>query len=93
MISGTLGEAAIVFVTTGPIFLNQGMSFSTAIYALVYRHLLIFLHNLPIVVIAMFVFSVPTGATALLALVGFALLLLLLVWASYIVAIACLRFS
>src|SRR5258708_15937800 len=29
MISGTLTEAATVFASTGPIFLNQGMSFST----------------------------------------------------------------
>jgi ABC-type polysaccharide/polyol phosphate export permease len=92
MISGVLAEATTVFVTAGPFFLNQGMSFSTAIYALVYRHLLIFLHNLPIVIIAMLVFSVPIGATALLALAGLALLLLLLVWASYVAAIACLRF-
>src|SRR5215470_3133302 len=35
MVSGTLAEAATLFASTGPIFLNQGMSFSTAIYALV----------------------------------------------------------
>jgi len=52
MITGTLGEAATLFPSNGSIFLNQGMSFSTAIYALVYRHLLIFLHNVPIIVIA-----------------------------------------
>jgi lipopolysaccharide transport system permease protein len=92
MISGTLTEAATVFVTAGPIFLNQGMSLSTAIYALIYRHVLILLHNLPIVVIAIIAFSVPTGPTGLLALVGLALLLLLLLWASYVVAIACVRF-
>src|SRR5215470_12513952 len=39
MISGTLGEATTMFISTGPIFLNQGTSFSTAIYSLVYRHL------------------------------------------------------
>ncbi len=92
IISGTLGEAATVFVSTGPIFQNQGMSFSTAIYALVYRHLVIFLHNLPIIVIAIVFFSVPVGGICLVALAGFGLLVVALVWNSYLVAIACVRF-
>jgi ABC-type polysaccharide/polyol phosphate export permease len=92
MISGTLTDAATVFVSTGPIFLNQGMSFSTAIYALVYRHLLIFAHNLPIIVIAMLLFSVPAGPVCLVALPGFGSLVLALIWTSYLIAIACVRF-
>jgi ABC-type polysaccharide/polyol phosphate export permease len=92
MISGTLAEATTLFASTGPIFLNQGMSFSTAIYALVYRHLLIFLHNFPIILIAMLLFSPPAGAICLVALPGFCLLVLALIWTSYMVAIACVRF-
>jgi ABC-type polysaccharide/polyol phosphate export permease len=92
MISGTLVEAATVFASTGPIFLNQGMSFSTAIYSLVYRHLLIFLHNLPIIMIAILLFSVPVGGISLVAVPGLALLIFSLVWTSYLVAIACVRF-
>jgi ABC-type polysaccharide/polyol phosphate export permease len=92
MISGTLSEAATVFPSNGSIFLNQGMSFSTAIYALVYRHLLIFLHNVPIIVITVLLFSVPVGHLAPVALLGFASLVLALVWSSYLVAIACVRF-
>src|SRR5262249_51476 len=92
MISGTLSEAATVFASTGPIFLNQGMSFSTAIYSLVYRHLLIFLHNMPTIVIAILLFSVPAGGISLVALPGFGLLVIALLWASYLVAIACVRF-
>jgi ABC-type polysaccharide/polyol phosphate export permease len=92
MITGTLGEAATVFPSNGAIFLNQGMSFSTAIYALVYRHLLIFLHNVPIIVITILLFFVPAGRIALVALLGFGFLLLALVWTSYLVAIACVRY-
>jgi ABC-type polysaccharide/polyol phosphate export permease len=91
-ISGTLTEATTVFVSTGPMFLNQGMSFSTAIYALVYRHLIIFLHNSPIILIAALLFSVSAGGISLVALPGFGLLVLALVWSSYLVAIACVRF-
>jgi len=92
IISGTLAEAATVFASTGSMFLNQGMSLSTAIYALVYRHLLIFLHNLPVIVIAILLFSMPAGPTSLIALPGFGSLVLTLVWTSYLVAIACVRF-
>ena len=92
LITGTLGEAATVFVQSGPMFLNQGMSFSTAIYALIYRNLLIFAHNLPVVVATMMIFAVPLRATAILALPGFVFLIVTLLWLGYLVAIACVRF-
>src|SRR5262252_3625532 len=92
MLSGALGEATTVFMSTGPMFLNQGMSFSTGIYGLVYRHLLILLHNVPIIVMAILLFSVPAGLICFIALPGLALLVLALVWTSYLVAIACVRF-
>ena len=92
LINGTLGEAATVFVQSGPMFLNQGMSFSTAIYALIYRNLLIFAHNLPVVAATMLIFSVPLRATAILALPGFVFLIVTLLWLGYLVAIACVRF-
>jgi ABC-type polysaccharide/polyol phosphate export permease len=92
LISGTLGEAANIFISTGPMFLNQGMSFSTAIYALICKQFIIFLHNAPIVLITMVVFMVPVKFSSLLALPGLVLILLTLVWASYFLAIICLRF-
>jgi homopolymeric O-antigen transport system permease protein len=92
LITGTVGEAATTFVQSGPMFLNQGMCFSTAIYALVYRNLLIFAHNLPIIAVAMIVFSVPLGTGALLALPGFVIMSIALLWLAYVVAIACVRF-
>jgi lipopolysaccharide transport system permease protein len=92
MINGTLAEATTTFVSTGPMFLNQGMSFSTAIYALVYRHLVILLHNLPVIVIAFLFFSVPVRGICFLVVPGIGLLVVALVWSSYLVAIACLRF-
>jgi lipopolysaccharide transport system permease protein len=92
LITGTLGEASTIFVTTGPMFLNQGMSFSTAVYGLLYKHVLILLHNLPIIAVAMAVFQVSAGAISLLVLPGLLCLLLSLLWLSYIIAIACLRF-
>ena len=92
LITGVLSEAPTVFVTAGPIFLNQGTSFATAIYALVYKHFVIFLHNLPIAAIVFLFYKVPVGATAVYSLIGLVLLVVTLVWSSYLLAIVCLRF-
>jgi ABC-type polysaccharide/polyol phosphate export permease len=92
LITGTLGEASTIFVATGHLFLNQGMSFSTAIYGLVYKHVLILLHNVPIIALTMAIFMVPLGTVSLLAVAGLLCLLLSLLWLTYIVAIACVRY-
>ncbi len=92
LISGAIGEAPTAFVSAGPIFLNQGMSFSTAIYALVFRHFLVFLHNLPIAILTVVAFPVPFGIVSLLAIPGIVLVLLSLVWSTYAIAIICVRF-
>jgi ABC-type polysaccharide/polyol phosphate export permease len=92
LITGTLAEAATVFVASGPLFLNQGMSFSTAIYGLIYKHILILLHNTPIILLALLIFDVGAGPTALLAIPGVILLLASLLWLSFIIAIACVRY-
>ena len=92
LISGLLNEAAVVLASNGPMFLNQGMSFSTAIYALVFRHALVLAHNLPVLAVVMMFFPMRWGAVTALAVPGLALLLTSLVWMSYLVAIACLRF-
>ena len=92
LINGVLSEAATVFVGVGPMFLNQGMRFSTAILALVYRHLLIFAHNAVILIVVFGWFQKPIGLSSTAALAGLLLLVITLTWCSYLVAIACTRF-
>jgi ABC-type polysaccharide/polyol phosphate export permease len=92
LISGAIADATTAFAQSAPMYLNQGMSFSTAIYALVYRNLLIFAHNAPIIVVVMILFSIKPGFASLLALPGIVILLTALVWLSYVIAIACVRF-
>jgi len=92
LISGAIADAPTAFAQSAPMYLNQGMSFSTAIYALVYRNLLIFAHNAPIIVVVMILFSIKPGFASLLALPGIVILLTALVWLSYVIAIACVRF-
>ena len=91
-ISGLITEATTALVSAGPMYLNQGMSFSTAIYALTYKHLMIFLHNAPIIGLVFLFFLYPVNANALLAIPGLALVLIALTWIGYVVAIMCLRF-
>jgi ABC-type polysaccharide/polyol phosphate export permease len=92
LITGTLGEAPLALVSAAPLFLNQGTSFSTVIFALVYRQLLIFLHNTIIVGLTLLAFRRPLGPVALLAVPGSLLLIVNLVWPSYLIAVACSRF-
>jgi ABC-type polysaccharide/polyol phosphate export permease len=92
LITGVLAEASTIFVATGPMFLNQGMSFSTAIYGLIYKHVLIFLHNIPVIALIMAAFTVPLRSINLLAAPGLLCLLLSLLWLGYVIAIACVRY-
>jgi len=91
-ISGVISDATTVFASLGGLYVNQGMSFSTAIYSLIYRHFLIFLHNLPLILAVNLLFSVPFGFATIAVFAGFALLTVALTWMSYLVAIACVRF-
>jgi len=92
LITGTLGEAPMVLIAATPIFLNQGMSFSTVVFALVYRQLLIFLHNTTIAALTLLVFQRPLGPEAFLALPGLLLLVVNLAWSAHLIAMACSRF-
>ncbi len=69
-ISGIIGEAPSVIANAGHMYLNQGMSFSTTIFAHVYRHLIIFAHNVPVIFGIFFFFWTPVTPVALLAVPG-----------------------
>jgi ABC-type polysaccharide/polyol phosphate export permease len=92
LISGTLVEATTVLTSSAALFNNQGMSFATAIYGLVFRHLFILAHNLPIVVGVFVFFQVPLKPVMLMVVPGLVLVCLILTWSGYVIAIACARF-
>ena len=92
MLTGIIGDATSVFSGSGRYFLNERMSFATAIDALLYQHVLIFLHNAVIVVLVFAVFKHPVGLEALLAIPGFCLAVFTGMWVSYVVAILCTRY-
>jgi homopolymeric O-antigen transport system permease protein len=92
MITGFIGDASTVFANTGRYFLNERMSFATAIDAMLYQHILIFLHNIVIVFLVFAIFQRPIGPQVLLAIPGFCLTVLTAMWLSYVVAILCTRY-
>jgi ABC-type polysaccharide/polyol phosphate export permease len=91
-VSAALVEATVVLTTSAALFNNQGMSFATAIYGLVFRHLFILAHNLPIIVVVFAVFRMPFDPVMLMAIPGLVLVCLILTWSSYLIATLCARF-
>jgi ABC-type polysaccharide/polyol phosphate export permease len=92
MLTGFIGDSTTVFTNGGRYFLNERMSFATAIDALLYQNILIFLHNAVIVILVFAAFQQPIGLQALLAIPGFCLAVLTAMWLSYVVAILCTRY-
>jgi ABC-type polysaccharide/polyol phosphate export permease len=91
-ISSIIGDSTSVFVKNGRFFLNQRMSFATAVLALMYQHLLVLLHNSLIVILIFTLFEKSVGIQALLAVLGFGLAVVTAFWVSYVVGMACTRY-
>jgi ABC-type polysaccharide/polyol phosphate export permease len=91
-LTGFIGDATTVFVNNNRYFINQRMSFTTAIAALLYQHVLILLHNAAIVVLVFVFFQQPVGFSALLVVPGFCLTVLTGLWLCYVIATLCARY-
>lgn len=91
-ISGVLNEAPTVFVSAGPIVHNQGIDFSTIVYGMMLKQIVILLHNLPIYLITMIIFRSFPGPAGLGALLGLGLLTIFLFGLGFMLAIVSLRF-
>ena len=91
-ISGTIAESATLFHSKSHFFINQGMDFSTAIYALGYRNAFIFLHNIPIVILIHIILDIPFNYNIIYAIPGIVILLSALTWVSYLFALLCVRY-
>ena len=90
--TGVIGEATMVMATSGNYFLNQNISFSIPIYAIIYNQLITLLHNAVIVVIVLVLFPRNLGWSIFLFIPGFLLSLVTLTWVSCTVAILCARY-
>ena len=91
-LTGVIGEATTVMSTSGNYFLNQNISFSIPIYAIIYNQLITLAHNSVIVVIVLLLFPRNPGWNILLFIPGFILTLITLIWVSCAVVILCARY-
>jgi lipopolysaccharide transport system permease protein len=91
-LTGTINDACNALIGSSHYFLNQGMSFSTPIYAAIYSQLIILLHNMIIVVLILIIFPQPLSLEMFLVIPGFVLTLITLVWVSCIIATLCARY-
>src|SRR5665647_2906104 len=91
-LTGTINDATTAIVSSSHYFLNQGMSFSTPIYAVVYSQFIILLHNMIIVLLVLVIFPPSFTFETFLFIPGFMLTLVTLVWVSCVVGILCARY-
>jgi lipopolysaccharide transport system permease protein len=91
-LTGTINDATTAIISSNHYFLNQGMSFSTPIYAAVYSQFIILLHNMIILVLVLIIYPPSFSLETFLFIPGFLLTLITVVWVSCMVGILCARY-
>jgi len=93
MLSNTIIEGGTVFVSGGGLIRQKNFPYSILVYALVWRNLIVFLHNLIVYVVIMLIYM-PHSLTPKLLLAIPALLLLMIngVWIVLILGVLTARF-
>lgn len=92
LITTTLNEGCTGFTAAEAMIKQISLPLFTHMLRVLWRNLIIFVHNIVIFPLVLLIFWVPLKATALLAIVGLALLLLNLSWMSLILGVFCTRF-
>jgi lipopolysaccharide transport system permease protein len=91
-LSQVLIECTSIFTNHAGLYRNQKMVFSISIYAVIYKHVLIFAHALVVIVVLMVAFSVPVNWYTLQIIPGFAITSLSMLWVGYVIAMICVRY-
>ncbi len=92
LITASLQDATTSLSANGALFGNQETSFATVIYSLVYRQLIVFAHNI-IIIIGMWVyFKPPLNLTLIYFVPGLLLTVLACVFTAYLIALIATRF-
>lgn len=92
MISAILSESCTLFVANGNIIRQINTPYFTFVLQLVWKNLLAFLHQLPILVLVLLWFRIWPGWPGLLAVLGLLLLLVNALWVALVVGIFAARF-
>lgn len=92
VIASCLGESCGAFLGGEANMKSRLFPYSMLIYVVVSRNVILFGHNMIAYVLAAILCGVPLTAYTLLAIPGFALLVINVAWMSLLCAIVCLRF-
>jgi ABC-type polysaccharide/polyol phosphate export permease len=92
LLSSLITEGCSVFQSNEGLIKQLRVSFTLLIAALVWRNIIVFLHNLVIYVGVVVLFGVQVDAASLLALPGLVILSLNGAWISLLCGMACTRF-
>ncbi|WP_046829459.1 ABC transporter permease [Afipia massiliensis] len=91
-ISGYLNEVGFAFVSAEGFIKDVKIPYSTYVFKVLVKHLIMFLHNFVIVLTVLLFFPPRTLATVPMVLPGLIVMLLNLLWIGTALAILCVRF-
>ncbi len=92
LVSGVLLDACAVFVAAEGYIRQIALPLSFYVYRMVWRHLIVFAHNLLIFVVVAFVLPVQINGATLLVLPALLLLTLNALWVGLLVGMVCTRY-
>jgi lipopolysaccharide transport system permease protein len=91
LLSHSLSESCAVLVLDARVYSNESRPFLLSVFALVYKNLIIFVHNIPLI-IALVIWAGPVRGVGLAYPLFWFLTILFLVSAGYALALVCARF-
>src|SRR5579862_8330299 len=93
MIQTIVTESCGLFISNQTLFRQTRLDYSILAYALVWRNVISFFHNLVVYMVVAVIFAPHTfGAASLLVVPGLALVSVNAVWIALLLGMACLRF-
>ena len=91
-IQAILTESCSLFIATPGLFRQTRLDYSVLAYALVWRNVIAFLHNLAAFLLGVVLFTHNIGWPLLLLIPGLALVVINSVWVALLFGVTCLRF-
>ena len=91
-ISLTLAEGCAAFISSGQIIRNTPLPIALHVFRTIARNLFVLAHSAPVILAVFLIFQRTPTAAALLAIPGFLLLALNVVWMTWIAALIATRF-
>jgi len=92
LMSAFLLESCVIFVEGDPIIKQVRLPLTVFVFRMIMRNLIVFLHNLPILVVVFLVFQVDLTWKIVLAPIGLAFLCLNAIWAGLLIGVVSTRY-